>query len=193
MMPGLDAKPLKRSMRRQVRSAIPQEMVPTGVYLPFGGSTAPDGFLLCDGSAVSRRTYAALFAVLQGTFGLGDGSTTFNLPNLVNRLPIGAGGLYSPGQTGGSKDAIVVDHSHTASSAVTDSGHDHPNGDYTGVNSFATGANGVNAKLSGAAHAGTAGAATTGITVATTVNSTGAPGTNANLPPYIASHWIIKT
>lgn len=56
--------------------------VPTGVILAFGGSTAPTGFLLCDGSAVSRTDYADLFDVIGTTYGSGDGSTTFNVPNL---------------------------------------------------------------------------------------------------------------
>ena len=54
---------------------------PLGAILPFGGTTAPTGFLICDGSAVSRLTYAELFAVIGTKFGSGDGSTTFNLPN----------------------------------------------------------------------------------------------------------------
>ena len=55
--------------------------VPTGIVQAFAGSTLPDGWLLCDGSAVSRTDYAALFAVIGTTYGAGDGSTTFNLPN----------------------------------------------------------------------------------------------------------------
>lgn len=58
--------------------------MPTGSILPFGGSAAPTGFLLCDGSAVSRTTYATLFAVIGTTYGSGDGTTTFNLPQLEN-------------------------------------------------------------------------------------------------------------
>lgn len=57
---------------------------PAGTILPFGGTAAPTGFLLCDGSAVSRTTYATLFAVIGTTYGSGDGSTTFNLPQLEN-------------------------------------------------------------------------------------------------------------
>lgn len=68
-------------------------LVPTGAILPYGGSSAPSNFLLCDGSAVSRSTYATLLAVIGTTYGVGDGSTTFNLPNLKNRVPIGAGTL----------------------------------------------------------------------------------------------------
>lgn len=66
-------------------------LVPTGAIFPYGGSSAPSNFLLCNGSAVSRSTYATLFGIVSTTYGVGDGSTTFNLPNLINRVPIGAG------------------------------------------------------------------------------------------------------
>ena len=56
----------------------------TGMVSPYAGSVAPDGWLICDGSAVSRTTYSALFAVIGTTYGSGDGSTTFNLPNASN-------------------------------------------------------------------------------------------------------------
>lgn len=65
--------------------------VPIGMVAPYGGSSAPSGWLLCDGSAVSRTTYAALFAITSTTYGIGDNSTTFNLPDLRSRLPLGAG------------------------------------------------------------------------------------------------------
>ena len=65
--------------------------LPTGTILSFGGSTAPTGFLLCDGSAVSRTTYADLYAVIGDTYGAGDGSTTFNVPNLQDKFLQGAG------------------------------------------------------------------------------------------------------
>lgn len=59
-------------------------LVPTGVILPYGGVSAPPNFLLCDGSAVSRTTYANLFKVIGTRYGAGNGSTTFNIPNLNN-------------------------------------------------------------------------------------------------------------
>jgi microcystin-dependent protein len=57
----------------------------------YAGATAPTGYLLCDGTAVSRTTYAALFAVTSTTYGVGDGSTTFNVPDLRGRVPVGVG------------------------------------------------------------------------------------------------------
>lgn len=89
--------------------------LPAGVTLPYGGTTAPSGYLLCDGSAVSRTTYAGLFAILSTTYGVGDGSTTFNLPDLRQRFPMGkaASGTGSTlGGTGG-----TIDHTHTVTPA----------------------------------------------------------------------------
>lgn len=65
------------------------DLVPTGVVLPFGGSTVPNGWLLANGAAVSRASKARLFSVYGTTFGAGDGSTTFNLPDLRDRYIIG--------------------------------------------------------------------------------------------------------
>lgn len=66
-------------------------LVPTGAILPYGGSSAPSNFLLCDGTAVSRSTYATLFGIVSTSFGAGDGSTTFNLPDLRSSVPLGKG------------------------------------------------------------------------------------------------------
>ncbi len=65
-------------------------LIPTGCVQAFAGSTTPQGWLLCDGSAVSRTDYADLYAVIGDTYGAGDGSTTFNLPNLVDKFVEGS-------------------------------------------------------------------------------------------------------
>lgn len=62
-----------------------------GIIQMFAGATPPTGWLVCDGSAISRTTYATLFAAIGTTWGSGDGSTTFNIPDLRGRAPIGAG------------------------------------------------------------------------------------------------------
>jgi len=64
------------------------EGIPTGTITPWSQSTAPTGFLECEGSAVSRTTYAALFAVIGTTYGAGDGSTTFNVPDLTDKVAV---------------------------------------------------------------------------------------------------------
>lgn len=65
--------------------------VPIGTILDYAGNTIPDGYLECDGSAVSRTAYPRLFAAIGTLWGAGDGSTTFNLPDLRCRSAIGAG------------------------------------------------------------------------------------------------------
>lgn len=76
--------------------------MPVGSILPYGGSTPPSGYLLCDGTAVSRTTYSELFAVIGTSFGAGDGSTTFNLPDMRGKF---AEGIPSNGTLGESKSA----------------------------------------------------------------------------------------
>lgn len=61
-------------------------VLPIGSYIQFAGSQAPEGFLVCNGGEISRTTYSQLFAVIGTTYGSGDGSTTFNLPNLTDRF-----------------------------------------------------------------------------------------------------------
>lgn len=81
----------------------------TGMVVPYLGSAAPTGFLLCDGSLVSRTTYAALFAVVGTSFGAGDGSTTFALPDLRGRALVGAGtGTRSLTISGNAANVLTV-------------------------------------------------------------------------------------
>lgn len=122
---------------------------PAGIIKAYAGTSAPAGHLLCDGSPVSRTAYAALFSAIGTTYGVGDNSTTFNLPNLQGRFPLGkatSGTGSSLGGTGGSLDhthsvpahyhgmgtgatlATNIGHTHGASSITvetTNSGHSH--------------------------------------------------------------------
>jgi hypothetical protein len=139
--------------------------IPTGVISLWYGSigSVPTGWYLCDGS--------------NGT------------PDLRNKFVVGAGSTYSVAATGGSTDAVVVSHNHTATSTVTDPGHTH-GANYVGsVNTIGT--------PNGAALVPTSlvliPTVTTGITVATTNVSAGVSGTNANLPPYYALAYIMKS
>lgn len=109
--------------------------VRTGMVSMFAGpsGSVPSDYLLCDGSAVSRTTYARLFGVVGTAYGAGDGSTTFNLPNLVNNFPVGAGGAHALAATGGSDtmNVTVQGHALTVSELpahnhpLTDPGHNH--------------------------------------------------------------------
>jgi microcystin-dependent protein len=109
---------------------------PIGLITMYGGSSAPSGWLLCDGVAYNRTTYSALYSVIGDSFGNGDGTTTFNVPNYQGRMPIGAGsgsGLTprSLAVTGGLEThtltvAQMPPHSHSVSIPTVTSGGNSP-------------------------------------------------------------------
>ena len=91
-----------------------------GAIKPWTKATAPAGYLLCDGSAVSRSTYADLFAVIASTYGGGDGSTTFNVPQLQGKLPQGYdGNTYNLAGTGGANTVTVAVTNNQAATNAT--------------------------------------------------------------------------
>ncbi len=91
-----------------------------GAIKPWTKTTAPDGYLLCNGSAVSRTTYADLFAVISTTYGAGDGSTTFNVPNLQGKMPQGYdGNTYNLAGTGGANTVTVAVTNNQAATNAT--------------------------------------------------------------------------
>ncbi len=109
-------------------------IVPAGTVVMHGAGTAPSGWLACDGSAVSRTTYADLFASIGTRYGSGDGSTTFNLPGTASLVPVGiavsgsAGGTTVSGSS--SLNALALDnqnadHSHTITVANANANHSH--------------------------------------------------------------------
>lgn len=99
---------------------------PAGIVIPFAGSTPPQGYLLCDGSAVSRDTYSALFAVIGTVYGAGDGSTTFNVPDLSGRVVLGVSQSHALGSTGGSETVTLTENQLPAHSHVVPQ-HGHGN------------------------------------------------------------------
>jgi len=113
--------------------------VPSGTILPYGGdpSSPPSGYLYCNAAAVSRTTYADLFATIGTTYGSGDGSTTFNVPDLMGRSPLGSGtGSGLSARTRGTKDGVqsvtlqatesgTAVHGHTAPSTGSAGAHSH--------------------------------------------------------------------
>jgi microcystin-dependent protein len=162
--------------------------LPAGALMMWAAVSAPTGWLLCQGQAVSRSTYATLFGAIGTTFGGGDGLATFNLPDYRDRMPIGSGSLYATGSTGGSKDAVVVSHSHS----VTDPGHVHQMTrvltDFNADATFDAVSERVNSDDANYQNRNTD-SAVTGISIQTA----GVSGTNANMPPYLGIQFIIKT
>ena len=77
------------------------EGIPTATIVPWSDSSVPSGFLECNGAAVSRSTYSALFAIVGTTYGAGDGSSTFNIPNLQDNVPVGKSNNKAVGSSGG--------------------------------------------------------------------------------------------
>lgn len=162
--------------------------VPTGGIIPYGAAAAPTGFLLCDGTLVSRATYATLFGVVGTTFGAGNGSTTFGLPDFRGRFPLGtaASGTGSTlGGTGGTIDHTHTGPSHTHQVVVTKEGWGAT------LNSPST--NGV---LNTGAAAGTGQFSssyqpTTDLTVTSAAGGTG--NTSTANPPFLSINYIIKT
>lgn len=152
-------------------SPAPATPIPSGCILLWSGSigSIPAGWYLCNGA--------------NGT------------PDLRDKFIVGAGSSYAVNASGGSADSIVVSHTHTATSTVTDPGHVHLNTNPTpttayvgdGNNAAGVGGSGV---VNGAVPMGSA---VTGVTVATTVATAGTSGTNANLPPYYALCYIMKS
>lgn len=120
---------------RPVAALFTERTIPAGALMPYAGAAAPSGWLLCDGSAVSRTTYAALFAVLSTTYGVGDGSSTFNLPDLRGRVIAGQDDMggssanrltgLSGGVDGDTLGAAGGAESHTLTSAEIPA-HTHP-------------------------------------------------------------------
>lgn len=159
--------------------------LPTAAIVEFAGGTAPAGWLLCDGSAVDRTTYASLFKVIGTTYGTGDGSTTFNLPDHRGRVPVGLGQASDVASLGNNEGAVVgvrgPRHAHT----VTDTGHSHA---ARAMNGGAT--NG--GYLSGGSLAGDyAVAAGNAVVSATTGITVGIPGVT-DAPAYLTVNFIIK-
>lgn len=104
---------------------------PSGTIKLYAGASAPTGYLICDGTAVSRTTYADLFVAIGTAFGAGNGTTTFNLPDFRRRVPVGAGGTGTAtlgnarGNTGGSEThtlQISEIPAHTHNYGVSGSG-----------------------------------------------------------------------
>lgn len=149
------------------------DSLPIGTIFPYSGTTTPPGYMFCDGAAISREDYALLFSIIGTRYGSGDGSTTFNLPNLKGKVPVGLDSNDSDfdtlGETGGEKTHTLTvnempSHSHTLRFDQT-AGSDN-SGIKVGVQSI---------------YGGT-----------TFMGKTGGGQSHNNLQPYQVTNYIIK-
>lgn len=196
--------------------------IPAGAMMAWASNTIPTNWLLCDGSAVSRSTYASLFAAIGTQYGSGDGTTTFNLPNLRGRTIVGRDNsqeeFISLGQTGGAKthtltEAQMPSHTHIQNSHNhTQDSHNHTQNahnhnflyqgiEYAGWNAASVAGSSLNFYVGNSAIPQTTIAnrtATNNPTTATnqpttaTNQNTGGGQAHNNLQPYIVLNYIIK-
>jgi microcystin-dependent protein len=176
-----------------------------GMMMPYAGSTSPYGWLLCQGQALSREVYSDLFAIIGTQYGIGDGITTFNVPNLQGKVIVGQANANpnfgTLGQSGGEETHTLItseipSHNH----GVTDPGHSHTqttiNDDF---NNSAPGGSGGYPNFNYPSYPRYDGAGS--VTWTSTINSsitgistqtTGNNGAHNNIQPYQVCNYIIK-
>ena len=142
----------------------------TGAITMYGGATAPADWLLCDGSAVSRTTYESLFEAIGTTYGAGDGSTTFNVPDMRSRIPRSD----TRGATGGA-EAHALSESELPSHTHSTAARQGQTPSYWGNAPYAFEYQARN------------------YTVTYNNDNAGSGTAHQNMPPFIALNYIIKT
>jgi len=168
--------------------------IPTGTIVPWSSASVPTGFLECNGAAVSRSTYSALFAIIGTTYGAGDGSSTFLVPDIQDNAVVGRSGTKALASTGG---ANTVTGTGTASGTATANAtlstaqlasHSHPGGTLAGL----SGAHGFTSlQASNQTTSGNTGSGTGHQHNMSSLTFSG--GATSVLQPYLAVLYIIKT
>lgn len=193
-----------------------------GCIYMYGGSVAPSGFLLCDGSAISRTTYSELFSVIGTTYGVGDGSTTFNIPLMEGRVVIGVSVYYTLGTTGGTESVTLTEeelpahyhtiptHGHTSTIKATTPALGHtitqpaftysaPSGNSVcfgnayGKSSSVNATRSANLAISNHAAASCTKTGSVADCAAFDTVSTGGNNAHDNMQPFVALNYIIYT
>lgn len=149
--------------------------VPAGMVLPYAGTTIPSGYLLCNGQAVSRTTYATLFSAIGTVYGAGDGSATFNVPDMRDRTAVGVSSTIAIADAGGAK-------THTLTSSEMP-GHTH---------AYTSPLVGTNRAVGTVVNEGGFTFVTVTADGGTTV-STGGGAAHNNMQPYLGLNYVIKT
>jgi microcystin-dependent protein len=185
-------------------SAAVSVLMPTASLMPYAGSSAPTGYLLCDGAAISRTTYSSLFGIVGTTYGVGDGSTTFNIPDLRGRVIAGL-----DINTGGFADRLTTGSAANINGRALGSNNGNPGDTGRGTNGaqehlLTSAESGLPAhnhvvgtmKDAGEESTHFGGTDDTGsVTTRTTANNTAQNASSAhnNVQPTIILNYIIKT
>ena len=173
------------------------EGVNTGVIVPWGSTSIPSGFLECNGAAVSRSTYAALFAVIGTTYGAGDTTTTFNVPDLTDRTVVNKSNTKSLAQTGGANTVtptgnVSINLGTTALTTAQIPSHTHSATD--GAAGAGCNTSGGGTRAAGAANTVASSSAGSGQAHGHNLTNSSFSGSSLSvLQPYLTLIYIIKT
>lgn len=172
-----------------------KEAVPAGLIAPTGRAAAPTGWLMCNGQAVSRATYAELFNAIGTTYGAGDGSSTFNVPDLRGRVPVGEDGSAGRLSASDARGNSGGEEKHTLTTAEL-AAHDHPMVS-SNAGGAATSINGSGDAL--ASHGGPAvngpmllRGGDSGFYAALGIGANGGGGAHNNMQPYQVVNFMIR-
>ena len=173
------------------------EGIPTATIVPWSSASVPSGFLECNGQAVSRSTYAALFAIVSTTYGAGDGSTTFNVPDLQDNVAVSKSPNKALASTGGANTVAATGNIGGASANATLStpqlaSHAHPGGGNAAPNSV-KGQSQLNQNLNPGFSAAGTGNAGSGGGHSHNLSANFSGDATSVLQPYLTVIYIIKT
>jgi microcystin-dependent protein len=174
------------------------EGIPTATIVPWSSASVPSGFLECNGQAVSRSTYAALFAIIATTYGTGDGSSTFNVPDLQDNVAMGKSGTKALASTGGANTVnigftpagnIGGSTANATLSVAQLAGHNHSSGANAGGGSGTVGGVEALTSVTGSTGSGTGHSHN----MSANFSGTAGSGTGSVLQPYLTIIYVIKT
>ena len=171
------------------------EGIPTATIVPWSSSSVPTGFLECNGAAVSRSTYSALFAIVGTTYGAGDGASTFNLPDLQDNVAMGKSGTKALASTGGAntvaaEGTVGGSTANATLSTAQLASHSHP---LSVIRPATAGGSQVNAGVSGFPANATTSSAGSGQGHSHNMSATFSGTATSVVQPYLTIIYIIKT
>ena len=167
--------------------------VNTGIVVPWGSASIPSGFLECNGTAVSRTTYSALFAVVGTTYGIGDGTTTFNVPDLQDRTIVNKSNTKSLAQTGGANTVTPTGNISGSTGSTTLTTAQMPSHSHTFGVAAGSGGSAALQSCSYAPGSAASSSAGSGQSHNHNLSANYVGDANSVLQPYLVLIYIIKT